>query len=263
MSKRPAPATPDRRSLSYVTAFARGLKVIEAFGPENRRMTVADVAARVDLDRAVARRLLLTLCAEGLAKAEGKHFELTPKILRLGYSYLASIGIGGALQPYLDELSAQLGETVSVSLLEGEEVVFVARSEVPGRRMAFVIAMGMRLPAFLSASGRILLSAKPEAEIRALLDQAEIPRLTPNTITSKKQLLAVILKAAADGYATSREELELGLFGVSVLVRNRAGQVIGSLNASANATLVNEDRVRNVFVPELRDCAEKLSDVLL
>ena len=150
-------------SQTFVTAFARGLAVIEAFGPGNKSMTLAEVAARIGVDRAVTRRLLLTLVELGYATQTGRQFELTTGILKLGYSYLSAAGLGSILQPHLDELSQEIEETVSVSVLEGAEVTFVARAEMPGRRMAYVVTMGMRLPAFSSASGRVLLAAKKEA----------------------------------------------------------------------------------------------------
>jgi IclR family pca regulon transcriptional regulator len=244
-------------------AFARGLSVIEAFGPGHPRMTVAEVAQRVGRDRAVTRRLLLTLMELGFARSDGKHFELTPKILRLGYAFLASVGLDTTLKPYLDELSRDIQETVSVSVLEGSEVIFVARSERPGRRMAFVVSMGMRLPAFTAAAGRVLLAAKPDENVEALLKATRIEKLTQHTIVKPRELLGVIRKARTDGYAINREELEEGLVGVAVPLRNRAGQVVASLNASTNAARRSNERLVGEIVPKLAAAASRMSDVVL
>ena len=252
-----------RQSQTFVTAFARGLGVIQAFGPEHRRMTVAEVAQRVGRDRAVTRRLLLTLAALGFAGTDGKHFELTPKILRLGYSFLASVGLDTTLKPHLDELSRDIQETVSASVLEGSEVIFVARSEIPGRRMAFVVSMGMRLPAFTSASGRVLLATKSDEEVEALLEATRIDKLTRHTIVSPRTLRRAIRRTRSDGYAINREELEEGLVGVSVPLRNRAGKVVASLNTSTNAARYSNERLVREIIPKLAAAAIRMSDLVL
>lgn len=252
-----------RRSQTFVTAFARGLGLIEAFGPECRSMTVAEAAQSVGLDRAVTRRLLRTLVDLGFARLNGKQFELTSKVLKLGYSYLASVGLDANLKPYLDELSQAIGETVSVSVLDGAEVVFVARADVPSRRLAYVIAMGMRLPAFSSASGRVLLAGQSEASVQSLLASTPIAKLTRRTVTNPRELLRLVAKARSDGYALNVEELEDGLIGLAVPLRNRAGVVVASLNANANAQRTSKDRLLSRILPRLKGAGARMSEVLL
>lgn len=263
MARKAAASTGARESQTFVTAFARGLSVIEAFGPSHRSMTVAEVAQRVGRDRAVTRRLLLTLVELGFARMNGKQFELTPKVLKLGYSYLASVGLDGTLKPYLDELSQDIEETISVSILEGTEVVFVARSEIPGRRMAFVVAMGMRLPAFSSASGRVLLAARPDEQVEALLKAAKIEKLTRHTVTNQRELFKIIKRARSDGYAINREELEEGLVGLSVPMRNRGGTAVASLNTSLNAARNTNERLVYRILPKLAGAAARMAELLL
>ena len=174
MTERPLDIeTPEGRD--FVTAFARGLAVIEAFGPENRTMTLAEVAARTGVDRAVARRLLLTLVELGFAHVHQRRFALTTRVLRLAYSFLSSAGIGASLQPYLDELARTVGETVSLAVLDEAEAVFVARSDIPGRRLAYVVTTGMRLPAFSSASGRVLLAHQPRPSVAQCSGERRLP----------------------------------------------------------------------------------------
>ncbi|MFO1159487.1 MAG: IclR family transcriptional regulator C-terminal domain-containing protein [Reyranellaceae bacterium] len=252
-----------RRSQTFVTAFARGLSLIEAFGPQSRRMSVAEAAQRIDLDRAVTRRLLRTLVDLGYATASGRQFELTSKVLKLGYSFLASAGLDASLKPELDALSHAIGETVSVSVLDGAEVVFVARADVPGRRMAYVVAMGMRLPAFSSSSGRVLLAGRPEAEVETLLAATPLQKHTRRTITQPRELMKLIRKARADGYAINVEELEEGLIALSVPLRNRSGVVVASLNANANAQRVAPDRLVKTILPQLLAAASRMSELLL
>ena len=249
-------------SQTYVSGFARGLRAIEAFGPGHAAMTVADVARRTGLDRAVTRRLLLTLVELGFAKLNGKRFELTPQVLRLGYSYLASAGLGGILKPQLDALSAEIGETISVAVRDGSEVVFVARSERPGRRMAYVVTMGMRLPALSSAAGRVLLAQLPDGELAALVRGTAVEPLTPHTILDPEELIAGIRQARRDGYAINREEMEEGVVGIAVPLRGRSGLVVASLNSSSAAHRATEARLLGEIIPNLIAAAARMSDVI-
>jgi IclR family pca regulon transcriptional regulator len=146
------------RSQSFVTAFARGLKVIEVFAGGAEVLSLAEIAARSGVDRAVAR---LTLIELGYAVADKKSFRLTPRILRLGYAYLSQSGMDGRLQPFVDAVAASTGESCSVSVLDGLETVGVAHAPSPLHRMGFLLKPGTRMPAYVMTSGRILLAAKP------------------------------------------------------------------------------------------------------
>lgn len=247
---------------NLVTGFARGLSVIESFGPENTAMTLSQVAERTGLDRAVARRLLLTLVDLGFARVHERRFELTSRVLRLASSYLSSHGFGSSLQPQLDDLARSIGETVSVSVLDGTEVVFVARSDVPGRRLSYVITTGMRLPAFSAASGRMLLALRPRLEVGRLLSRTRIVRYTRHTIMLKRDILAQIAGAAANGYCINYEELEDGLVSVSVAVFNRAGVAIAALNASTTSRRAGAEKLAGEFVAKLRAAATEFTMLL-
>jgi IclR family transcriptional regulator, pca regulon regulatory protein len=255
--------TQERDGQRFVAGFARGLAVIEAFGPGRRSLSVAEVASITNLDRAVARRLLHTLVELGFAVADKKQFELTSNVLRLGFTYLASLGLDSTLQPHLDRLSNTTGEAVSVSVLSGAEVIFVARSEAPGSSIAYVIKAGLKLPAFSSSSGRILLSAQTDDEISSLLQITKIEARTPKTVTDRKQILEIIRKARERGYATNDQELELELFGMSVPIRNRAGRTVASLNLNSQARRVTAKRINEALLPAMRDSAQAISGVLL
>jgi IclR family pca regulon transcriptional regulator len=256
------PTSGDRDGQKFVSGFARGLAVLEAFGPGRRSMNVAEVAAATQLDRAVARRLLYTLVELGFAVVDKKRFELTGDVLRLGYTYLASLGLDSALQPHLDGLSRSIGEAASVSVLSGAEVVFVARAEPPGASIAYVIKTGLKLPAFSSSSGRVLLAAKPDDEVEALLKQTKVEARTPKTVTDRKQILKIIHDARQAGYASNSEELELNLFGLSVPVTNRSGRVVASLNMNSQAHRITTRRINQELLPALRSCAQALAGVL-
>ena len=256
------PAKMPSDSRAFVASFARGLKVIESFGPDNRTMTVAEVAARTGVDRAVARRLLLTLVNLGFVHVHERRFELTTHVLRLAYSFLSSAGLGVSLQPFLDGLARGIKETVSLSVLDETEVVFVARSDIPGRRLSYVITTGMRLPAFSSASGRVLLAHRPIPDVKKLLARTRVVRLTRRTIVNQTDIIRAIAAVRRDGHALNHEETEDGLIGIAVPVLNRAGLVVAALNASTTTTRADEARLLTEIVPRLKATARQLTTML-
>lgn len=252
-----------RHSRNYVTAFARGLSVIEAFDREAQRMSVSEVAARIKLDRAVTRRLLLTLVEQGFASTDGKQFELTSKVLRLGYSYLAAAGLDSALQPYLDELARAVEESVSVAVLEGTEIMFIARSDAAGRRMSYTVNNGTSLPAYASASGRVLLSTYSDDEVMRVLAKSEIRAFTKRTVIDRDELLRLVQRARKDGYSINDQELDDVLISASVLVRNRSGRAVASLNVSSHVGRLKKQAMIRDVVPKMQACANQLSSLLL
>lgn len=252
---------PNPHSRTFVTGFARGLGVIEAFGSGHKSLSVAEAAQRTGLDRAVARRLLLTLVGLGYARLDGKQFQLTAKVLKLGYSFLAASALD-TLRSYLAELSAEIGEAVSVSVLDGNDVVFVGRSEQPGNRVAFVISMGMRLPAYASASGRVLMAALADGEAAALLRTARRDKRTPSTVVGERELLKLVRQAREDGHAVSWEELEEGLVGIAVPLSNRSGTVVASLNTNTNAARAQARRRVQRMLPRLKAMAKRMAEIL-
>lgn len=257
-----------KKSYRFVSGFARGLSVIEAFGPTARQLTVADVAAKTGLDRAVARRLLLTLQELGFVSVDRRKYELTPRILHLGYSYLATVGLDGATQPFLDALSREIGDTVSLSVLSGDRVVFIARSDAfaghsEAGRISYTITPGMTVAAYASASGRMLMSALPPAEMQAILARSALERLTPHTETDPARLAAIVAEARSRGFALNEQETELDLLGASVLVRSRSGRPVAALNTSSYLGRVDRRRMIAEVIPRLQACAEKLTGILL
>ncbi|WP_407122191.1 IclR family transcriptional regulator C-terminal domain-containing protein [Bradyrhizobium sp. STM 3561] len=256
------PIAEEKLNRNFVTAFARGLAVIQSFGAENRAMTLAQVAERTGMDRAVARRLLLTLVELGFARLHERRFELTTRVLRLAYSFLSSAGFGASLQPFLDQLARSIGETVSLAVLDEAEVVFVARSDIPGRRLSYVVTTGMRLPAFSSASGRVLLAYKPRVEVERLLARTRIVRHTRHTVMLKREILSLIVESKVKGYCINYQELEDGLVSVSVPVFNRAGLVVATLNASTSSARANREKLAGEFVSKLKGMAGELSSML-
>ncbi|WP_290688238.1 MULTISPECIES: IclR family transcriptional regulator domain-containing protein [unclassified Haematobacter] len=240
--------------------FAKGLRVIEAFAGVPR-LTITEVAERADLDRATARRCLLTLVALGYAEHDGKFFALTPKVARLGQAWLQGLPLATVIQPRLDRLSAEVGQSSSVSVLDGAEIVYIARS-AQQRIMSINLMAGSRLPAFCSSMGRILLAALPEGQAEALIRSADRPPYTARTLTDPALLMQELARVRQQGYAVIDQELEIGLCSIAVPVLNDRSQVVAALNIGAPAAQVPAVEMAGRFLPPLRAVQAALRPLL-
>jgi len=251
----------------YVQSLARGLDVIRAFDAEHPAMTLTDVARRTGLSRATARRFLHTLADLGYVRFDGKLFELTAQVLQLGYSYLSSHTLPQLIEPVLEELSAELNESCSASILDGADVVYIAR--VHTRRIMRVgIAVGTRFPAYATSMGRVLLAHLAPAELdRALAARPLVP-LTPNTIVSEESLRAELAAVRERGWCFVDQELETGLRSIAVPVFGADGTVQAALNVSTSTPAPSpgtpEEPLATALemLPRLSAAAERISAAL-
>lgn len=241
--------------------LAKGLAVIETFGADTPRQSISDVAAASGLDRATARRCLLTLAHHGYADWDGKFFTLTPRVLRLGTACLASMPMPAIVQPALDALSDRIGESSSVSILDGAEIVYVARA-AQRKVMSISLMPGSRLPAYCTSMGRVMLAALPEAEARSRIGTAPLPARTPHTLTAPDAIMAELARVKAQGFALIDQEVELGLRSVAVPLTNARGQVIAALNVGLAAGPEPMEAVGGRLVPELQTVAAQLRALL-
>lgn len=245
----------------FVNGFARGLRVIEAFGDAKPKMAIADVAKATGLDRATSRRCLLTLAQLGYADYDGKFFALTPKVLRLGYAYLASTPLPHIVQPYLDRLSETVGQSSSVSVLDGTDVVYVARAS-QRRVMSINLMPGSRLPAYCASMGRVLLAALPFAEARRIIDETPRTSFTPLTKTGLDDLLHELEVVRVNGFAVIDQELELGLCSIAVPLEDSRGRIVAALNIGAPAATVAANDLAPRYLSELKAVAAALRPLL-
>lgn len=242
----------------YVGALASGLEVLQAFDGQHPRMTLSEVAARTDMDRAKARRFLLTLHALGFVKRRGRQFELTPRVLQLGYAYQASNQYRSVIQQYLEDITAELGESSSLAVLDGDEVVYVVRSAARHRLMAITLSVGTRLPAAYTSMGRVLLAQLPEEAFAAFLERVPLERHTDTSLTDREALRGEIEKVRRQGYAIVDQELDLGLRSVAVPVFSGIGELLGALNISTNAARVDMETLLTTYLPRLQAVADKV-----
>ncbi len=241
--------------------FAKGLAVIEAFDDGPSRLSVADIALRTGLDRATARRCLLTLSTLGYADYDGKFFCLSPRTLRLGQAYSRSASLPAIVQPHLDTLSEETGESASVSILDGPEIVYVARASRK-RVMAINLTPGSRLPAYCASMGRVLLAFLPPALARSILTARDRPAHTPRTQTELDALTELLMRVAMQGYAAVDQELELGLCSLAVPLFNDKGTVVAALNIGAHSMRLSIDTMIERFLPLLLRSQAQLRPVL-
>jgi len=252
-----------RRSDAYVESFAKGLAVIRSFGPESKRMTLSEVAERSALTRAAARRILLTLLELGYVSQEGRNFALTPRILDLGYSYLSSMPLASLAQPVMVDLGNRFNHSVSVAALDSTEVVYLLR--VPKRNLLNspgISLAGMRLPAYVSSMGRVLLAALPAPELKAVLDASDLRALTPKTVYQRAALEEEIRKCGRQGYSLIVDEMEEGLSAVAAPIIDAGGRTIAAMNIAFNTGVVKRQELLGSILPELRQAVARLNSIL-
>lgn len=249
----------DPDSRDFNTALARGLDVLQACAAAPRGITLSEASRRTGLARASVRRALLTLAATGYVVADGNSFLLTPKVLSFGAGPGAD-SLPRLVQPLLDRLSREFGESFSVATLDGPDILYVARSEAR-RIMTVALAVGSRLPAHCSSMGRVLLAALPADELSRRLPPV-LPSRTSRTVTDRAALLILLAQVHDEAYCIVDQELELGLRSLAVPIIDGAGQVRAALNVSTQAARTSLRDLRRILLPALEAGAAGLSPVL-
>jgi IclR family transcriptional regulator, pca regulon regulatory protein len=243
------PTSPD-----FVRSLARGLDVIRSFGPERPQMTLSEVARATGLTRAAARRFLLTLAELGYVRSDGRDFSLRPKVLELGYAYLAGLSLNEVAAPHLEDLVALTRESSSVAVLDGEGIVYVVR--VPTKRiMTAAISVGTRFPAYATSMGRVLLAHLPDDQLERYLTSARFEPITRRTVTNAGHLREILRSARAQGYVMTDQELEEGLRSAAVPIRDANGRAVAAMNVSTHASRVSMEELRRNLLPQLMETA--------
>jgi len=241
--------------------LAKGLKVIEAFSAEHPRLSIAQAAQIAGLDRATTRRCLLTLSELGYAAYDGKFFTVTPRVLRLGTGCLATMPLPRIVQPMLDQLSQEIGQSTSVSILDEGEIVYVARA-AQSRVMSIALMPGSRLPAYCTSMGRVLLAALPSEEAYSILEASRPVALTERTITEINALMVELEIVRRNGHAVIDQEVEVGLRSIAVPLRTTRGKTVAALNVGLAATAEPLDALVARFLPPLKAVQAELSTMI-
>jgi len=255
-----------------IAGIAKGLAVLESFDTERQRLNATLAAERAGLSRAAARRHLLTLEHLGYLESDGAYFWLAPRVLRVAGSYFASARLPRLVRPTLARLSAVLRAPTSVAVLDGAEVVIVAASGAElsaaaagltaPRLLAYGLHLGARLPAHATSTGRVLLAALGDAELRRWLASHPIARLTPRTLTARKEWLGAVAQARAQDWCLSSEEHELGVHALAVPLRGAHGRTLAALNVIASPAQLTAGELHREALPRLLEAAGQLRELL-
>jgi IclR family transcriptional regulator, pca regulon regulatory protein len=257
-------------SPDFVVSLARGLDIIKAFGVSeldidlasnmhpSDALTLSVVAKRTGLARAVVRRFLYTLVELGYVITDGKYFRLTAKILDLGYAYLSSFPLPKIAERFLEQVTLETKESASASILDGDEIVYVAR--VQTRRIISVsLGIGSRLPAFCTSMGRVMLAYLPAEQLEKYFMKAQLHAFTEKTIYRAEALRKELNIVFKQGYALVDEELEIGLRSLAVPVFAKEDRVVAAINIGAHAARTTKNALLQKSLPALRKAAKNIS----
>ncbi|KPY61042.1 Beta-ketoadipate pathway transcriptional regulator PcaR [Pseudomonas amygdali pv. sesami] len=246
----------------FMTSLARGLAVIHAFQERKRHLTIAQISHRTEIPRAAVRRCLHTLIKLGYATTDGRTYSLLPKVLTLGHAYLSSTPLATSSQPYLDRMSDQLHEACNMATLEGDDILYIARSATTQRLISVDLSVGGRLPAYCTSMGRILLAALDDVSLHEYLDHVDLQPKTSRTIRTPEALLECLQLVRQQGWCIVDQELEQGLRSIAVPVYDASGQVLAALNVSTSAGRVARSELEQRFLPIMLDASRDLSTQL-
>ncbi|MEB7505501.1 IclR family transcriptional regulator domain-containing protein [Arthrobacter koreensis] len=250
-----------RENPEVIDSVAKALALLEVFSVEESALTISRAAALTGLTRPTARRILLTLTNLGFAVQNEGRFSLTPKVLRLGFGYLASLPFWETAQPHLRQLAQSVGESCSMATLDGDEIVYLAR--IPAQQsVAIPLSTGSRLPAYATSLGKVMLATLSEDEFTAYLERTPLDALTPQTITDPELLRREIDQVRSQGFAIVDGEREVGVRSAAAPVHLRDGRTPAAINLSANGMRVSKEQLLERFVPELLRTAGAISSEL-
>ena len=252
----------DERATDFVESLDRGVRLLQVFGTIGGPATLSDLARAADLPRATARRILFTLEHGGFVTSDGKLFALTPRVLTLAASYLQSSQVVTVLQPVLDRIAMAAQEISSLAVLDGDEVVFIARGS-PTRVFSAGLDIGYRLPAFCTSVGRAMLGQFDDDDLAARLAAMRREPMTPHTVTDPKRLLAAVRGDREQGYSLVDREAEPHFRSISVPVRRYDDVIVGAINMGAHVDRVSTAEMIERFLPLLKEGAESVRSMLL
>ena len=248
---------------NYMASLARGLEVMRGFSREKRHMSIAQLSHKTGIPRASVRRCLYTLAQLGyVASHDGRNYALQPKVLGLGHAYLSSTPLVVTAQPFLDHVSETVNESCSLAVLDGEDILYLARS-VTSRIISVTLNVGSRLPAYCTSIGHVLLANLPPRDLEQWLAKAELKPFTERTVTSKDKLREELARVREQDYAVADRLLELAVRSIAVPVRNASGTVVAGVNVIVEAGRVSLRDMRTLYLPHLQAAANELGAQLI
>jgi IclR family pca regulon transcriptional regulator len=247
---------------NYITALERGLSVMRAFSGKRDRLTLAELSKLVGLARATVRRCLITLKALGYVSTDGKYFRLTPQVLTLSQAYFTSTPLPHIAQSFIEQASKAVDESCSISVLTGDEVIYIARS---GRKRPASAhrGVGVNLPAYCTSMGRVLLASLPAEELDAYFRRVELRKFNHKTIADESALRTIIARVREDDFCIIDGELESTLRAIAVPVRNASGIIIAAAHISSESERTSIKKMQSEFLPVLRRIVSDMRPLLV
>ncbi|MGN6792290.1 MAG: IclR family transcriptional regulator domain-containing protein [Streptosporangiaceae bacterium] len=242
----------------FIEALARGLDVIRAFGPRQPVMSLAAVAAATGLARPTARRILLTLAELGYVRSAAGGFELTPRVLELGMSYVLSRNLWEVARPHMEALVAKTHESSSIAQLDGSDIVYVARVAVP-KIITLAVTIGTRFPAMQTSLGKVLLAGLPPDQVDTVLAQPSRSGITARWQPGPHERDTALREVRARGWSLTDEQLALGIRSVAAPLRDGDGRVIAAMNVTVHAAETPADVLTGQYLPLLLAAAGAIS----
>ena len=239
----------------FVEALARGLEVIRSFDRLHMKQTISQISERTLLARPTVLRLLLTLEELGYVRSQDNMYSLTPKVVDLGMAYISALGLYGVAKPHMELLSKQVDQTVSLAELDGSDIVYTGRAEVP-KIVSVGVTVGARLPSASTALGRVLLAAIPDSELPDVLSTPTMSMYYPRTNFTAEQLRPRLERVRANGWAESDEDLQYGVHAIAAPIRSEELSVVAAIGIGVHTSEVTKDVIRDKYLPLLLDAAK-------
>ena len=247
----------DSSKKDFVEALARGLEVIRSFDRIHAKQTISQISERTLLARPTVLRLLLTLEELGYVRNQDNLYSLTPKVVDLGMAYVSALGLYGAAKPHMENLSKEVDQTISLAELDGSDIVYTGRVEVP-KIVSVGVTVGARLPSASTALGRVLLAAVPDSELHVVLSTPSLSMYIPRTRFTAEQIRPRLQTVREQGWAESDEDLQYGVQAIAAPIRGEDGQVIAAIGLGTHTSEIEKGIVRERYLPLLLETARNI-----
>jgi IclR family pca regulon transcriptional regulator len=254
---------PTLKEARYSQSLERGLAILGCFTPEHPTLGIADMADDLGMSRSTTHRYVITLVALGfLEQGASRKYRLGLRVTDLGMSALNSTGLREHTRSYLEELRQHSSYTVSLAVLDGPEILYVERARSFRRgqhKIDMNLRVGSRLPAYCTSLGKVLLAFLPDADQHEVITQMELAKRGPNTITTRKALLAELEHVRDEGFAVNEEELTAGLISIAAPIRSESREVVAAINMAAHTEMISLEEMVDRLLPHLLATADQIS----
>ena len=243
----------------FIEALARGLEVIRSFDRLHLKQTISQISERTLLARPTVLRLLITLEELGYVRSQDNHYSLTPKVVDLGMAYISALGLYGVAKPHMENLSKEVDQTVSLAELDGSDIVYTGRVEVP-KIVSVSMTVGSRLPSASTALGRVLLAAVPDAELHNVLSTPSLSMFIPRTRFTAEQIRPRLHTVREQGWAESDEDLQYGVQAIAAPLHGEDGRVVAAIGLGTHTSEIGKEIVRERYLSLLLETARSIEN---